>query len=130
MWSRLSASISNEKFTAHRYPLGHLMGFSITAGSFAVRTRPLPNPCSHVWAPRWMIARSREPRHRRPVGGGERESTARAGRCPLVDLPGPRRPVSATSDARALIEITIESRERDDDNRMHQEGGLGGGMGR
>jgi hypothetical protein len=33
MWSRLSASISNEKFTAHRYPLGHLIGFSIIAGS-------------------------------------------------------------------------------------------------
>jgi hypothetical protein len=33
MWSRLSASISNEKFTAHRYPFGHLIGFSIIAGS-------------------------------------------------------------------------------------------------
>src|SRR5258705_2749323 len=33
MWSRLSASISNEKFTAHRYPFGHLIGFSIIARS-------------------------------------------------------------------------------------------------
>jgi hypothetical protein len=33
MWSRLSASISNEKFTAHRHPLGHLIGFSIIARS-------------------------------------------------------------------------------------------------
>src|ERR1700730_843484 len=33
MWSRLSASISNEKFTADRYPSGHLMAFSIPAGS-------------------------------------------------------------------------------------------------
>src|SRR5262245_61668141 len=29
MWSKLSASMSNEKFTAQRYPFGHWMGFSI-----------------------------------------------------------------------------------------------------
>jgi len=29
--------MSNEKFTAHRYPFGHVMGFSITAGSSSGR---------------------------------------------------------------------------------------------
>jgi hypothetical protein len=28
--------MSNEKFTAHRYPWGHWIGFSITAGSLTL----------------------------------------------------------------------------------------------
>src|SRR5690242_11179937 len=67
MWSRLSASISNEKFTAHRYPFSHLMGFSTTAGSSSGRMHALRDTCSHVWAPRWMIPRSREERPSRAL---------------------------------------------------------------
>jgi len=38
--------MSKEKFTAHRYPLGHVMGFSIMGDSFSevdiVRSRKSP----------------------------------------------------------------------------------------